>query len=331
MKKIISFGLAMLVSVLFSSCGGSKSADTVSNYLKAEADCNYEAAYDLLSDSDKKAKSMEQFKKEESSEFGLFFTEAVRKSSVFKIIDSAESGNEAVINVEITQDDYSSLAAGMLGAAFTGDLAKKLRKYKENAQKKTITKTFNLIRENNQWRVFFNWEKEAKMKELTEKADSLKKDGKFEAALEIYNEIIKLDSLNENALQNIKEINKEIKKLQEKREYMKKISIYDFSAKYYESFLEGKVPGIVFKVKNNGDRELSLIEVTIYFKDEANVVIYESKFRPINKNGFWDNSTLKPNHIWQPERNTFYKSTSVPSEWQEGNADIEITDIEFEQ
>ena len=149
MKKIIPI-VMVAISTLLCSCGGAKSADTVSKYLKAESSCDYETAYSLLSDSDKQIKPFASFKEEESSEFGLLFNEAVRKSTTFKILDSNENENSSIINVEITQDDYSSVVSEMLGAAFSGassdDLTKKAEKYFANLKKDSFTLSFFHVR-----------------------------------------------------------------------------------------------------------------------------------------------------------------------------------------
>ena len=169
MKKIISFVLVGL-SILLFSCGGSKSSSVVSKYLKAESASDYETAYSLLSSSDRSVKSLAEYKEQESSEFGLLFTEAVRKSTTFKVNDSSENGDSAIVKVEITQDDYSAVVSEMFGAAFSGaskdDLAKKAENLKGNASKKTTEKTYNLIKENGQWVIFFDWEKEVKIKNI---------------------------------------------------------------------------------------------------------------------------------------------------------------------
>ena len=65
------------------SCGGSKSSSVVSKYLKAESASDYETAYSLLSSGDRSVKSLAEYKEQESSEFELLFTEAVRKSTIF--------------------------------------------------------------------------------------------------------------------------------------------------------------------------------------------------------------------------------------------------------
>lgn len=67
------------------SCGDSKSSSVVSKYLKVELASDYETAYSLLSSVDRSVKSLAEYKEQESSEFELFFTEAVRKSTTFQL------------------------------------------------------------------------------------------------------------------------------------------------------------------------------------------------------------------------------------------------------
>ena len=326
MKKIIPI-VMVAISTLLCSCGGAKSADTVSKYLKAESSCDYETAYSLLSSSDKQIKSLTSYKEEESSEFGLLFNEAVRKSTTFKILDSNESENSSNVNVEITQDDYSSVVSEMFGAAFSGasseDLTKKAEKYKGNAPKKTTTKTYNLIKENGQWVLFFNWEKEVKIKKLTEEAEKLEKDGSLEDLVSKYNEILELDSTNETILSKKNVV-------EEKINYIPNVKVYDFVSRYYEQYFGEKNAGVVFKVKNNGNKELKRVRLTVYFKDDSGNIIHEDYFTPISEYSWNDNSkSLKPNRIWQMESGHYYKADNVTSEWKEGSAKIKVTDIEF--
>lgn len=106
--------------------------------------------------------------------------------------------------------------------------------------------------------------------------------------------------------------------------------LYDFTSKFYDSEFDGRVPGVDFKIKNAGDKTLKKIEVTVYFKDLSGSVIYDEKFYPVLVTEFGtDNEPLKPGYIWQQEQGKFYSAKKVPSEWQEGNADAKITDIEF--
>lgn len=47
------------------------------------------------------------------------------------------------------------------------------------------------------------------------------------------------------------------------------IDLYDVKTGMYNSVLDGSVPGLEFKVKNRGDKNLSEVTVTAYFKDKS--------------------------------------------------------------
>lgn len=125
----------------------------------------------------------------------------------------------------------------------------------------------------------------------------------------------------------------DIAKRENKNAYIKNnLTLYGVTSKYYDSVLDGKVPGVDFKIKNNGDQALSRVEVTIYFKDESDAVIFEKSFLPVLVSEYsfsGNNDPLKPGYIWQQERGHFYSAKDVPSEWSEGNVEAEITRIEF--
>lgn len=96
--------------------------------------------------------------------------------------------------------------------------------------------------------------------------------------------------------------------------------------------LDGKVPGVLFKLRNNRDRSLDKVEVTIYFKNSDGNAIAEENFLPVlvSKYSFsGDNKPLKPEYIWEMERGKFYAAKKVPTEWQEGSVEALITDIRF--
>lgn len=117
------------------------------------------------------------------------------------------------------------------------------------------------------------------------------------------------------------------------REYMSNnLELYDLSAKYMDSVLDGKVPGVLFKIRNTGDRSLDNVEVTVYFKDAQGNTIAEKDFNPVLVTEYAygrDNKPLKPGYIWQMEKGKFYSAKSVPSEWREGSIEAIVTDLSF--
>lgn len=110
------------------------------------------------------------------------------------------------------------------------------------------------------------------------------------------------------------------------------LTLYDLTSKYYESMLDGRVPGVEFKLKNNGERALSRVEVTVYFKDSGGSVIFDKSYSPVLVSEYsysGKNDPLKPGYIWQQERGRFYSAKDVPTEWEEGSVEAEISRVEF--
>ena len=110
------------------------------------------------------------------------------------------------------------------------------------------------------------------------------------------------------------------------------MALYDVTAKYMESLLDGKVPGVLFKIRNKGDKSLNRVEVTVYFKDASGDIIAGKDFLPVLVSEYrfsGDNKPLKAGYVWQMESGKFYSAKSVPSEWKEGSINAAITDIEF--
>jgi hypothetical protein len=110
------------------------------------------------------------------------------------------------------------------------------------------------------------------------------------------------------------------------------LELYDVSAKYMNAALDGKVPGVLFKIRNNGEQSLDRVEVTIYFKDASGRIIAEEDYHPVLVSEYsfsGDNKPLKPGYVWQMERGKFYSAKKVPDEWAEGQIDAAITNIKF--
>jgi hypothetical protein len=110
------------------------------------------------------------------------------------------------------------------------------------------------------------------------------------------------------------------------------LQVYELNAKYFDSILDGRVPGVTFKVKNNGDRTLNRVKVRVVFQDAEGNPIAEEEYTPVlvSSYSYGDgNRPLRPNYISQQDRGNFWAAKSVPSEWQAGRAVATITEIEF--
>ncbi len=114
----------------------------------------------------------------------------------------------------------------------------------------------------------------------------------------------------------------------------KHLELYDVQARYMDSLLDGKVPGVLFKIRNKGEKSLDKVEVTVYFKDSTGSVIAEEEYLPVFVSEYsfsGDNKPLKPGYVWQMESGKFYSAKSVPTEWREGYIEARITDIRFSE
>ncbi|MEZ5462328.1 hypothetical protein [Dokdonella sp.] len=116
-------------------------------------------------------------------------------------------------------------------------------------------------------------------------------------------------------------------------EYATKLKIYDWTAKYHSSLTDGRIPGVTFKIKNEGDKTVSELKVVVYFQDAEGNTIAEEEFYPILDGTFSvsrNNGPLKPGYVWQQEPNRFFAAKQVPSEWKEGATTVAIAEVKFE-
>ena len=117
----------------------------------------------------------------------------------------------------------------------------------------------------------------------------------------------------------------------EKTSYIEdSIKLYDVEIENRTTYSEKEVPGIKFKIRNDGKRTLRRIAVTVYFKDQEGNVIAEKSFTPVSNWSIFENTgPLKPGYIWQMNSQDFYRLEGIPDEWQKGSAVARISDIEF--
>lgn len=113
--------------------------------------------------------------------------------------------------------------------------------------------------------------------------------------------------------------------------YKNKLDIYFIASKFTDE-IEGDMPGVYLQIKNNGDKTVIFLEITVYFKDESGSIIAKDKIYPINfMNGeMYQDYDLKPGEEWQLPKTDFIKEKNVPDTWVDGNATYEVTDIKFQ-
>lgn len=122
--------------------------------------------------------------------------------------------------------------------------------------------------------------------------------------------------------------------LREQQYIADNLELFDFQAKYMSDVVDGRIPGVTFKIKNKGERVLERINVVVYFRDASGEVIAEEDYTPVLVSRFnraEDNRPLMPGQIWQQEWGSFYTAKSVPVEWKEGAAEARIVEIRVEK
>ena len=345
--------LFVLVAIFsLSACDNNDFPDpdeVLTDYLLAVYTGQNEAAYEYVSSDDRSVKSLKDYLAENKNRADPMANAFVDEFEV-RIVSQNQSDSNAAIKASIILPDLVGMLKGLEQASGKSDAekidpkiaVKMLKKKYEDLDIPTVYKneSFQLVNEMGAWKVHLNWQGELLQKAREEQVASLlaqarelrKSDSTLEAAIEKYNEVLELDSSMIIAIHGIKDTEQEIKEYVAKQEYIKNVSLYDLEAKFYTTYSKTKVPGVKFKIKNNGNRLLREVEVTVYFKNANGIVIAEERYRPVlamKKSFSGSQVILKENYIWQMEEGNFYKAEGVPTEWQEGAIDAKVTNIKF--
>ena len=115
-------------------------------------------------------------------------------------------------------------------------------------------------------------------------------------------------------------------------DYAQYLEIYDFEATRINTFLDENVAAVRFKVRNDGDRTVTRLRVTAYFRDADNRVISEDSFTVVSSLAIGTDTlrTMHPGYIFQMPSGRYFTSSRVPDEWDVGNAVLQVSTIELE-
>jgi hypothetical protein len=320
--------------------------EVLTDYLLAVYTGQNDVAYSYISSEDKRVKSLKDYLAENKYRANPIAKEFVDDFEV-RIVSLNQSDTDAAITVSIILPDLDGMLKGLAGNTEGSSIDPKtaigmLKKKYEDLDIPTVYKneSYQLVKQQGAWKVHLDWQAELLQKAREEQIAKLlaqarelrKSDSTLEAAIEKYKEVLELDSNMIIAIHGIKDTEQEITEYKQKQEYIKNVSLYDLEAKFYKTYSKTKVPGVKFKIKNNGDRLLREVEVTVYFKNASGTVIAEERYRPVldmKKSYSGDQVILKENYIWQMEEGNFYKAEGVPTEWQEGAIEAKVTNIKF--
>jgi len=321
--------------------------EVLSAYFDAQKSGNFEAAYDLLSTADRAFRSKDEYRADE--EKGT--SGALAQAMTYKVKSVKLDGLKAVITVENTHPDVTAIIGPILAMALTGVLTGGNDDAKEKARTAIVEKlasgnfptattvlTETLIKEADGWRVYRGLEVKSRAMHLLEEGERLARYKEYESAENRFGEVAKIpgDIIKAEREKGQEELAATIAKgeqEQRKKAYLKRLKLYDLETGLYDTYLDKRVPGVKFKLKNEGDQALIRVEVTVYFKDAAGATIYEESFVPVSVNSFRleNRGPLRPGYIWELERGKFYTAKSVPTEWKPGAAEARITDLEFSE
>jgi|SRR6056297_2327329 len=171
-KQILNYLRLVLILGIISSFSGGSPKSTVDTYINARASLNHEAAYTILSSSDKSIKSLNEYL-EEKSAYDVPRTKAITENFSYKIVSVNEEGDKALAIVELTYPDVDKIVGELVRSLPTKVLDEDLgekevlsiikEKYKDKETYRTIQiDTIELVKEEQGWRIFLDWESEEK-------------------------------------------------------------------------------------------------------------------------------------------------------------------------
>ena len=341
----IFLGLPLVGCDLFQS----SPKEVVERYFSALEAGHPEKAWELISADDRAVKDKGDFISGQENDKAL--ATLIKTYTHSKVTKQVINGDNATVTVETTLPDLSAILGEVISNALASlgtekpeggpdeadRIAEKAKAQAEAGTLKmtTVSNEIDLVKEDGEWKIFFHWReqqekeaREASIKNLLGQAGKAVKARKLEEAETLYAQVQSLDPGNSE----LESGRAELARAKEKLAYFDKVVVYDFKARYMDSMLDGRVPGVSFKIRNKGNRTLNRVEVTVYFKDKDGNTISEEDYNPVlvtDYNFMGDNKPLKPGYIWRMERGHFYSAKSVPDEWKEGAAEIKVTDLEF--
>ncbi len=348
MKNLFVLILALFI-VSCSSGEASKLSDAnlvALSYVKNSKNLDFNLAYELLSEEDKNFLSKEDYKKFKEPEVMMEIAKAVALQSEYKIKETSIEEKSANVIVEISSPDYSFLFQNIVASAFRSafdtskendnqleDFSKDVSKLIEDGDvpKQIIDQSIQLVLENNEWKVSEGLKVAYKIDELLGIASSLDKKKKYSEAINTYKEILNIDDSNADAISSIKKVEGKLAEQKIKQDYINKIEIFDFIATRIDTYLSKDVPAVRFAIRNNGNRSLDKVEVTVYFYDANDNAIFEKKYLPVLASSYVSNDgPLKPNYIKRQKENNYYTIDELGPEWL-GKADAIVSDLRFSE
>ena len=278
------------------------------------------------------------------------------------VVDEVISGNSASVTLQVTTIDTESMIQEMFADIWKNAFGRDIDNYdefyqntfneklKNNPKLKNEIITLELVENSETWQVKDGWkealysyleeiekerekqakrEADAKINSILREARELERKKDYAQASTKVVSALNIDPNSEDALEYSEELEEKIAEQQALQDYIPNVEIIDFHARYFDRY-DGKVPGVQFGVKNNGNKSLKRVEIIVYFYDDNGNAIYEEDYVPISEYSSRGLSELKPNYIERMEKDRFYHVSGLGAEWS-GKAKAVVSEIEFSQ
>lgn len=324
--------------------GQSSPKKAIKEYYDAWYSMDAQKAYESLTQQDKDMLTLEQFTHQYG--FNSFEEKLIRSKSSYKIGSIKEKGDKPTAEIKFSVPDSNALmerafnimasfkSPGMTEAQMEEAMLKQIKK--EKIATLEMTTEIKLLKDKEGWHVFHDWATEQKVAGLLNTGRAASRNNDPVKAYAAYEEALKLDPNSKEVREGFAKAESGVKKFAEKQAYIKdKIEILDFEAQKYEynDLFAGKLmlPGVKFKLKNNGDKTLRTIQVKITFYDANGAVLTEFKEEPIVAFSF--TSPLAPGEVWaerdNPPHRPWDDTSAWRDQWREGDAKVEVIDVTF--
>jgi len=345
MRKKAKIIITIFTLWMFASCNVASNPDEVlTQYLNALDKGNYREAYECIAVKDKAIKTAADYARENAGTSAALLVEAFRDKWLFTVGEISINADTATIAVVRTMPDVRAILNSIAGDASSAGFSEKdllklsAKEIRSKLQGKeipvmTTQETYTMIREAENWKIYFDWKKQIEEKSKQDKIDALlaeanqlKKINNLLGAVDKYNQVLALDNDLPQAQAEKAEAEKEMQMLQEKQKYFKNIELQNIRIEKQKTRRSDAIKeSIVGTIINQGDRTLGRVKIAVYFLDQDGK---EIDYPALATEFFFrdENQPLTP--MSKREFGFTIEGYSPPS-WA-GRVTVRITDLEFD-
>lgn len=263
----------------------------------------------------------------------------------YEFLAFTQNEDSAEISVQITAPDLTMLtdiiSQRLLDAAMPPISKNEVKALIANTNWNYyhIKADHRLLLEDGRWYVYFDFETLETIAEFLRQADRLldtRDADKIKDAREKYFAVLALDPDSAKAREGLALAEERLAAVYDAGVYIQEnMELFDFNSKDYNVTGDGlPVPGVTFKIRNNGPRDLAKILVRVTFYSGSGREVSSELVDVLDDFGAKDKTPLlKAGAVWQFSQTAYYRTVSNVAEWQynwqPGQAKAEIEDVFF--